>query len=124
MGCIDAKRVNHLCADAVDSGLQVVAQLLRHDARCDGDAGQISHLVGTDSKTLAGVCASRSAQDKVEGVFAVNSQARDLCAQLVARNVASLAAITVQAQTTELSGCQLDGVPLEYDGSLGGIATT
>lgn len=123
MGRVDAQRVNHLCANAVNSGLQVVAQLLGHDARSDGDAGQIGHLVGTDSQTVACVCASRSAQDKVESVFAIDSQARDFCAQLVAGNVASLAAIAVQTQTAQLCSCQLDGVPFENDRGLGGIAT-
>jgi hypothetical protein len=99
---VDAQRIDHLCADAVNSGLQVVAKLLGHDARCDGDTGEVGHFVGTDGQAIAGVCACRSAQDEVEGVFAIDSETRDLCAQLVARDVACLASIAVQAQTTQL----------------------
>lgn len=119
---VDAQRVDHLCADAVDGGLQVVAQLLRHDARGDGDAGEVRHLVGAHCQAVAGVSAGRGAQDEVEGVFAVDSQSRDLCAQLVARYVACLAAVAVQAQTTQFRRGQLYGVPFQHDRGLGGIA--
>ncbi|KAH0238479.1 hypothetical protein KCV06_g502, partial [Aureobasidium melanogenum] len=64
VGRVNTQCINHLRANAINSGLS------------DGDTGQISHLVSTDSQAFA---------------------------SLVARDVASLAAIA------------LDGIPLEND---------
>lgn len=114
VGRVDAEGVDHLCADAVNGRLEVVAQLLRHDARGDSDARQIRHLVCAHRQALTGIGAGRSAKDEVEGVFRVDGQTGDLGAQLVARDVACFATVAVQTQTAQFCSGQLDGLPFQH----------
>lgn len=61
----------------------------------------------------------------MERVFRVDGQAADLRrARLVrARDTACATAVAVEAQTSELGGGELDGIPFQDDGGLGGVST-
>ncbi len=50
----------------------------------------------------------------MKGVLVIHRQAGYFGAQLVARYDASFCAIAVQAQTTQLSGREVYGVPFEH----------
>lgn len=73
---------------------------------------------------LADKGAGAGAQDQVEGVLGIDSKAADLGAVHLKRtgDIASLLAISVEAQGHEVGGGELNGVPFEDDRSLGGIA--
>lgn len=68
--------------------------------------------------------AGAGAQDEVEGVLGIDSEAADLGAVHLKRtgDVACLLAISVEAQRHDVGGGELNGVPFEDDRSLGGIA--
>ena len=73
---------------------------------------------------VAGIGAGGRPQNQVEAILGVESQAADLGALHLhgPGDVASLLAVAVEAQGDEVGGGQVDGVPLEDDGGLGGIA--
>jgi hypothetical protein len=68
--------------------------------------------------------ASRSTQHQVKSVLRVQSQTRDLGAQLVLGDRACLVAIAVQAQTTKLRRREIDRIPFEYNARLGRVAAS
>lgn len=60
----------------------------------------------------------------MENIFGIDRQAGYLSSlnAFVLRNHAGFGTITVQAQAPEVCGGELDLVPFEYDGCLGGIS--
>lgn len=124
MGGVDADAVDDLGADALDGGGEVLARLGGQDAGGDGDAAEVGHLVGAHDDLLAAHGAGRRAQDEVEGVLGVDGEAADLSTVHLQgpRDVAGLLAVAVQRQRDEVGGGEVDGVPLEDDRGLGGIA--
>lgn len=108
---VDSDCVDELGADALDGFGEAVSQRAGHDARRDGDSGQVGHFLGADGEFLAAVGTGASAQDKVEGVFCVNSQTGDLGAEFIAWDVSCLAAVAVETEGAQLSGSEVDRVP-------------
>lgn len=80
--------------------------------------------MGAHDDLLAAQGAGRRAQDEVEGVLGVDGETADLGAVHLEGpgDVAGLLAVAVQRQGDEVGGGQVDGVPLEDDRGLGGIA--
>lgn len=76
------------------------------------------------SNPLAGKGASCGPEDKVEGVLGVDGQAANLGAVHLhgSGDRARLLAVAVKAQGYQVGGRQLDGVPLQNDRGLCGIA--
>lgn len=77
-----------------------------------------------DSDAVARECAGTRPQHEVEGVFGVDRQTADLGAVhgQWPRDVAGLLTIAVEAQGYQAGRGKSDGLPLENDGGLCGIA--
>lgn len=58
----------------------------------------------------------------MEGVFRIQRKSTDLCAQLVLGDRSCLCAVSVQAQTTQLGGREINGIPFQDNAGLGGIS--
>lgn len=59
----------------------------------------------------------------MEGVFGIDGQTRDLCAEFIAGNVSSFAAIAIEGEGAQLGGCEIYRIPFENNRRLRGIAT-
>jgi hypothetical protein len=97
---VDAHGIDKLCADAVNSLGKAFLELVGHHTRSDRDTSEILHGVRLHSQALGAVLTSRCPQNEMESVLSVQSQARDLCAQLVLGNGACLVAIAVKAEAS------------------------
>ncbi len=124
VGGVDADAVDDLSADALNGGSEAFAHLGREDSGGDGDAAEVRHLVGAHDELLAAHGAGGRSQHQVERVLGVDGKTTDLGAVHLQGlgDVADLLAVAVQRQGDEVGGGQLDGVPFEDDGGLGGIA--
>jgi hypothetical protein len=121
---VDANGVDELCANTVDCLGQAVFELVGHHTRGDRDTGKVVHSVRFNCQTLGAVLTSRGAQHKVESVLGIQSQSRDLCAQLVFGNRACLVAVAIEAETTQFRCRKFDWIPLQYYAGLSRIAAS
>lgn len=119
---VDSYGINEFRADTVHRLSQAVLQLVGHHTRRHGDTREVLHGVRLDGQALGAVLASRSAQHQVECIFRVQSQTRDLGAQLILGDCACLVAIAVQAEAAELRRREIDRVPFEHNARLSCIA--
>ena len=81
--------------------------------------------MGPSRQSLTTIGTGRGPKYQVKDVFGINRQAADLGRLRLQRlgDIARLGAVAVQAETTKFGRGELNGVPFENDGSLGGIAT-
>ena len=123
---IDAHVLDDLSSYPLHRAAQAFSQSRWQDTRGDGYAGEIRHLVGANRELFATVLSRARPQHEVERVFGINRQSANLCTRDLQRPgyTARLAAIAVQTQRPYFGSRELDGIPFQHDGCLGGVAAT
>lgn len=121
---VDPNSIHDLGTDSRDCLSEGLLHGAGQDASGNGDTRQVRHLVRLDDNLLGPERTGARAEDEVERILGVHSQTADLGTVHMQRagNVSSLLAVAVQTQRDQVSRGQLDRVPFQYDGSLGGIA--
>lgn len=115
--------IDELSTNALSSGSQLLPKLGGHDARGDGYARQVRHLLSPDNQFLGCICAGGCPQDQMESVFGIDGQTRDLCAEFITGNVSSFAAIAIEGEGAQLGSREIYRIPFEDNRRLRGIAT-